>query len=164
MFSLLTATLLLVPAENRQAPPVELKPIKYPALMKTIAAYKGKVVVLDIWADWCVPCKMAFPHHVQLHRKYGGDGLVCLSLSLDPAKGHESALAFLKKMKATFPNFRLDEEDSVWQDKFDLNGPPAVLIWDRQGKLVKKFDVNNPDVRWDHNDIEKLIKELLKKK
>jgi thiol-disulfide isomerase/thioredoxin len=146
------------PAES-----VDLRPAKYAQVMNAIRSHKGKVVVMDIWADWCVPCKLEFPGLVKLHEKYSKEGVVCVSLSLDKEDRHAAALAFLKKQRATFSNYRLDEEDEVWQEQFDLNGPPAVLVFDRGGKLARKFDHNDPDVNFDYSDVEKLVKDLLAK-
>jgi thiol-disulfide isomerase/thioredoxin len=151
-------------AEKSVPDKVELKAAKYDRVMEAIRSHKGKVVVLDIWADWCLPCKMEFPGLVKLHVKYAKDGVVCVSLSLDKDDGHAAALDFLKKKQASFANFRLDEEDDVWQEKFNLNGPPAVLVFDPTGKLAHQFDHGNPDVDYDYGDVEKLVKKLLAKK
>jgi len=51
-----------------------------------------------------------------MRQRYAGQGLVCLSVSVDRAERHEAALAFLKAQKATFANYRLDEETAFWQE------------------------------------------------
>src|SRR4051794_31425003 len=52
-------------------------------LQDVIKQNKGKVVLIDFWADFCVPCKKAFPQLVQTHGKFAKDGLVVLSVNLD---------------------------------------------------------------------------------
>ncbi|MBL8798438.1 MAG: redoxin domain-containing protein [Planctomycetia bacterium] len=143
------------------AAPVELQVVKYGELCKAVRAQKGKVVVVDLWADWCIPCKMAFPHLVELHKRYAKDGLVCMSISLDEAKDKQKPLAFLQKQNALFPNFLLDEEVSLWQEKFDINGPPAIFVFNRDNRRARKFDGNDPRIVYTHEDVEKLVKELL---
>lgn len=120
--------------------------------------------MVDLWADWCIPCKQAFPHLVELHKHYAKDGLVCVSVSLDKVKDKDKALAFLQKMDARFPNYLLDEEFAFWQEKFDINGPPALFVFNRDNRLARKFDNNDPDKRYTHEDVEKLVQELLLKK
>jgi hypothetical protein len=90
-----------------------------------------------------------------MHRKYADKGVVAMSVSVDQPEQREAALSFLKKQGAAFPNFWLDEETSVWQTKFDLNGPPVVFVYNRAGKVVDKINGG-------YEDVEKLVKELIK--
>lgn len=149
------------------APPVQLKPLKYGELTEVVRAQKGKVLVLDVWADFCIPCKKEFPHLVLLHKKYADQGLVCMSVSVDPPtneKARARALAFLEKEQATFANFLLDEPASVWQNRWDLSGPPCVFVFDRHGKRAGKFQVDSEAKAFTYADVEKLVKELLGRK
>lgn len=144
---------------------VELQIVKYKDLCAAVRAQRGKVVVVDLWADWCIPCKMAFPHLVQLHQRYAKDGLVCISVALmgdlQEVKDKDKVLAFLQKQQATFPNFFLEEEPALWQEKFDINGPPAIFVFNRDNKRAAKFDHNDPNRQYDEHDVEKVVKELL---
>jgi hypothetical protein len=96
-----------------------------------------------------------------MHKRYAKDGFVALSCALDDPerKGiQEKLLKFLKEKKATFPNFLLNESDEFWQEKLKILGPPAVFVFDREGKPAKKFTEN-----FTYEDVEKLVKELMKK-
>src|ERR1051325_927484 len=84
--------------EAPAAPAVELKAARYGDIGKAIRGHRGKVVVVDIWADFCAPCKQAFPHLVEMHHKYGKEGLVCVSVTVDPDLT-AGALKFLKGKK-----------------------------------------------------------------
>lgn len=95
-----------------------------------------------------------------MHQKYAKNGLVCMSVSLDEQADHDKALQFLRKQKATFANFRLAEETSVWQEKFDMLGPPVVLVFDRAG-VCTKFDFTDPDKPTDYDDVEKAVRQLV---
>jgi thiol-disulfide isomerase/thioredoxin len=144
---------------------IELKAVKYEQLTEAVRAHRGKVVVVDIWATYCVPCMKEFPHLVDLHHKYGSAGLVCISVSVDEPDKQEKALAFLKKVKATFPNYRLDEAESVWPEKLLLKGVPAVFVFDRDGKRVAKFTNDDPDNQFDYTkDVLPLVGKLMEKK
>jgi hypothetical protein len=99
---------------------------------------------------------------VQLHQKYAKDGLVSMSVSVDVPEQRDDALKFLQKQKAAFANYWLDEKDTLWQEKLEINGPPAVFVFDRQGKRAAKFDTNDPDKTYTYDDIEKVVQMLLK--
>lgn len=73
------------PAVGQDEKNIEMADIKIKDLVGKIAAQKGKVVVIDLWGFFCVPCKAEFHNLVRLHHTYGKDGLVCMSLSLDPS-------------------------------------------------------------------------------
>ena len=150
---------LTIQAEAPKSPNVALNTVKWPDLEKAIAARKGKVVVMDVWADYCIPCKREFPHLVELHDKYVKDGLECVSLTVDDKDDAGKALAFLQKQKAAFGNYLIDETAEVWSRKLDVGGPPAVLVFDRSGKKVKTFTSEDP---FTYADVEKLIQPLLK--
>jgi hypothetical protein len=97
-----------------------------------------------------------------MHNKYAKDGLAAFSCALDDPKGKDikdKLLKFLKEKKATFPNFLLDETAEDWQEKQKIDGPPAVFVFDREGKPAKKFTEN-----FTYADVEKLVAELMKKK
>ncbi len=140
---------------------VELQVVKYSELIAAIKQLRGKVVVVDVWADFCIPCKEEFPNLVRMHRHYAANGLACVSVTVDPLKSKDAALAFLKAKGATFANYLLDEAPSVWQEKWNLNGVPAVFVFGRDGKLARKFDSDDPDHPFTYADVEKLVRELL---
>jgi thiol-disulfide isomerase/thioredoxin len=145
-------------------PPIELKLVKYDQLTESIRAQLGKVVIVDIWASWCIPCKKEFPHLVELHQKHAKDGLVCMSVSVDDDEAKQAAaLAFLKKVDATFANYCIDEPDSLWQEKWDFKGVPAVFVFDRQGRRAGKFTMDDPDHQFTYaKNIVPLVEKLLK--
>jgi len=100
-----------------------------------------------------------------MHNKYKKDGLVAFSCALDDPekKGiQEKLLKFLKEKKATFGNFLLNETDVDWQKNLKIDGPPAVFIFDRDGKPAKKFDAGTES--FTYADVEKVVAELMKKK
>jgi hypothetical protein len=96
-----------------------------------------------------------------MHRKFSKKGVACVSVSLDPADRQPAALAFLKKQGAAFANYWLDEEADVWQDRFEVNGPPAVFVFNKEGKRVRKFDTSDPDGPYTYKDVEKVVEELI---
>jgi thiol-disulfide isomerase/thioredoxin len=139
---------------------VDLTAVPYSDLGARIKALRGKVVVVDFWADYCQPCKREFPKLVELHRKHSAAGLACISVDLDDADDSAAigrVRNFLSQHQATFANFVLAEKPEVWQAKLKIEGPPCVFLFNRRGELVKKF---RGDV--DYKEIETIVVDRLK--
>jgi thioredoxin-related protein len=99
---------------------------------------------------------------VQLHRKYAGDGLVVVSLDIEPDDWGQKAdvLTFLTEKKADFPNYVfVDRPQKVddWMERHGVSGTPAVVLFDRDGKRVKVPDFKDAD------EEEAFVKKLLGK-
>jgi thiol-disulfide isomerase/thioredoxin len=147
------------------APPeVTLKTVNYEGLLDIVRAEKGSVVVVDVWATYCLPCKKEFPHFVELHEKKGNEGVTCISVSIDKKEDFDQALKYLKDRKATFTNVLLDEKPEFWGQKWDIKqGVPVAFVFDRQGKIVKKFSNEDPKAPpFTYDDVTKVVDELLK--
>jgi thiol-disulfide isomerase/thioredoxin len=153
MLSLLTGC-VTEPAKEE----VKLEVIKRQQYLEIIKVQRGKVVVVDVWANFCPPCKAEFPHFVEMARRYAGRGVVFLSVSVDDAEDHAAALKFLKSRGATFPNYLLDEPPAEWQHLFNIPGPPAAFVYDTNGNLAGRFDHKN---QCTHKDVEALVQKLI---
>lgn len=144
------------------APKVDVRVVKYADLGKTIRQYAGKVVVVDFWADTCIPCKKRFPHMVEMAQKYTEQGLVVITVSVDPdpqkKEVQDTALKFLTRNKATFTNLMLDEPAAFWSDKLGIAELPCVYLFNRDGKWRKLTSEVTSE------EVEKLAVESLKEK
>jgi thiol-disulfide isomerase/thioredoxin len=154
--------LALAAGTPRAEPPAEtvtLTVTRYDGLTDAVRKLRGKVVVVDFWADFCAPCKREFPRLVALHRKHADAGLATVSVSLDANGDAERGrvLAFLKRQKATFANFLLDEPAGMWQHKLKVDGPPLVFVFNRKGDLVRRM--SDGDV--DYDAVARLVATLL---
>ena len=126
---------------------------------KVIAANKGKVIVVDCWATWCVPCRKAFPKTVELSKAYADKDVVVVSLCFDdPVKGQvpDKVKEFLVKQDAQFENLvsSLDiSEDGA--DVFEIpdGALPHFKIYGKDGKIFKAFE-SGEDKEFAHEDIE----------
>ena len=97
-----------------------------------------------------------------MQEKYKDEGLVAISVSLDDP--HEEGVKekvhkYLKGKKADFRHFILDEKPEFWEDKLKIDGPPCAFVYDREGKVAKKFDGF-----FEYSKVEPLVVDLLKKK
>jgi len=112
-----------------------------------VAGRQGKIVVLDLWSTWCVPCVREFPNLVKLQRDHPVD-VVCLGFNLDysgaagetPESFRAAVGEFLTKQDARFENvISSDAADDVFQ-RLKLGSIPAVLVYGPDGQLSKRFD------------------------
>jgi len=94
---------------------------------------RGKVVYLDFWASWCVPCRKSFPWMNEMHRRYSKDGLKIIAVNLD--KDEKLASQFLADYPASF-TIAYDPEGSS-AEKFHVQAMPSSFLIDKQGKLHK---------------------------
>lgn len=95
-----------------------------------LSEYKGKVVYLDFWASWCIPCRQSFPWMNDLKKQFN-DKLVILAVNLDTVK--EDADTFLKQVPANF-TIAYDPEGTTAQ-AYELKGMPMSFLIDKQGNI-----------------------------
>jgi thiol-disulfide isomerase/thioredoxin len=145
---------------------VEIKTVSYKEMGAIIRDNRGKVVVVDFWGDFCIPCKKEFPHLVELHQKYAKDGLVAISVSVDPPKEdlRERLLKFLRAKNATFTNMYLDEPPVAAFKKLDIEEVPCIFVFDRQGMYYRFGGAEKAPRPAEYRLIEPLVVELLKQK
>ncbi len=148
---------------------VTLEKVDYAAFLKRIAdnPAKPKYTLVDAWATWCGPCKENFPHVVEMHKKYADKGLAVVSLSFDDptnTKQVEEARNFLREKQATCTNFLLDEAEGIPFEKFDINAIPAVFLYGPDGKLLKRFTMDDPNNQFTYDEVEKTVAALLESK
>lgn len=135
---------------------------------KILARHKGKVILVDCWATWCVPCIKAFPKTVELSERYRKDGLAVVSLSFDTLKGGQApprVVEFLQEQKADFDN--LISKSDIGDDGADVFGIaegalPHFKLYGRDGKLLKTFASGDDEQTFTHEDIEAAVKSALK--
>jgi thiol-disulfide isomerase/thioredoxin len=97
------------------------------------SALAGKVVLLNVWATWCAPCREEIPLLQSLYEKHQGDGLEIVGVSVD-ARGQESAIReFAQEFRMTYPIWR-DPDERV-QSRYLALGVPASYLIDRTGVL-----------------------------
>jgi len=100
--------------------------------------YKGKVLILDFYATWCVPCRDSIPHLIGLQKKYDDQGVRIIGLNVGGPEDEQLVPAFAKQFGIQYPLARPDD-DLV---SFLLAGQDAIpqtFVFDRQGQLVQRF-------------------------
>ncbi len=103
----------------------------------SIAAYKGRVVLVDFWATWCGPCVTELPNVLKAYEKYHSKGLEIVGISLDESE--EKLRAFIKKENMSWAQFF---DGKGWSNKlagrYGVNSIPATYLLDKQGKITAK--------------------------
>lgn len=131
------------------------------ALDELVAAQKGKVVLVDYWATWCLPCVENFPHTVELAAKHRKQGLATIAVNFDLLEEEPKVREFLAKVGADFENV-ISQHDSIGQkpaEDFGIGPLPEYRLYDRQGKLSQKWEGTAPG-----EELTKKIEELLAEK
>ena len=104
--------------------------------MVSLSDYRGKVVLVNIWATWCASCVDEMPSMERLYQKLNGEDFEILAVSID-SLGVKVVAPFMKKYKLTFPAL-IDSSGTIGAG-YRTTGVPESFIIDKNGILVKKF-------------------------
>ncbi len=130
----------------------------------SIEDFRGKVVMLNFWASWCLPCKKEFPSMLRLMKYFDGE-VVFVAVSTDMKLS--SIQYFLKSFETEFSseinsqNLHVvwDEKHDISQDLFHVLRMPETIIIDRQGNMVRKVV---GDIHWDSEKTLNYFRKLLR--
>jgi thiol-disulfide isomerase/thioredoxin len=159
----LAAALCLSPAFAPAAEaPRLLGELDAKGLADAIGKQKGKVVLVNFWATWCVPCRQEFPDLVRLEKAYRGRGLAVIGVSTDLAKDLPAVEKFLAGTRPDFPNYRkksggddqnfIESVDGKWGGEL-----PYSVVYARDGKKARVLSGMQS-----YADFEKAVSALLK--
>ncbi|HMI56020.1 MAG TPA: TlpA disulfide reductase family protein [Gemmatimonadaceae bacterium] len=116
---------------------------------KTLADYRGRVLMINVWATWCLPCRVEMPSIEALHKAYGPKGLKVVAVSIDDPGTEETIRAFAKQYGLTFEI--LHDPKGAITDAYDITGYPETFIIGKDGVIRKKLmsatDWNSPEAR-----------------
>ncbi len=128
---------------------------------RLVAKYKGKPVLVNFWATWCVPCRTEYPMLVGLAKEYQSKGVVFLGVSYDQQQDLNAEEGFLAMYRPVFPNYRqqpgIDAAafnrgvDRLWNGEL-----PSTIFYRRNGRLLMQFYGRRPRA-----EFEKAIQSLL---
>lgn len=101
----------------------------------TMAHYRGQVVLLNIWATWCQPCRVEMPSMERLYRELGPGGLKIVAISIDEA-GPEVVREFAGELGLRFTI--LHDRARAIERVYQTTGVPESFVINRAGRIVKK--------------------------
>jgi cytochrome c biogenesis protein CcmG, thiol:disulfide interchange protein DsbE len=116
--------------EKPAAPALELTSL-HDGAKRSLADYKGKVVVLNVWASWCGPCREESPLLQRWHQRMQSMGGTVLGVDTLDIK--DDALGFIKKYKLTYP--QLNDREGTAIKKLGTAQYPESFVVDQQGRL-----------------------------
>ena len=102
----------------------------------SLSDFKGKVILLDFWATWCVPCKQEIPGFIELQKKYGDRGLQIVGLSVDDSLN--IAKQYATQMKMNYPVLLAEGKEDILQAYDPIPSIPVSVIIDRGGRIVSR--------------------------
>jgi thiol-disulfide isomerase/thioredoxin len=123
---------------------------------KTFADYKGQVVLLNIWATWCGPCKDEIPSLQRLQQAYGSKGLKLVAVSIDDYVNEDSIRAYAKNFGVTFEV--LHDPTHAIERAYQTTGYPETFVIGPEGTIRKKWI--GPD-DWSSQGNRALVAQLL---
>jgi len=101
----------------------------------SLADYRGKVVLLNIWATWCPPCVEEMPSMEKLYQELKAESFEILAVSMDKS-GAQAVLPFMKKHKLNFP--ALTDTEGALKTLYRTTGVPESFVIDKDGIIVEK--------------------------
>lgn len=120
------------PAQPTLAPDFSLPQLDGKQLR--LSSYRGKIVLLDFWATWCVPCREEIPHFVELQNKYGPSGLQVIGVSMDD--GPDPVRTFNQQFHMNYPVVMGNAE--IGEQYGGVLGLPIAFVLDRDGRIRHK--------------------------
>jgi len=104
---------------------------------RTLADFKGQVVVLNLWATWCTPCLKELPSLDALEEKYAPDGLVVVPLSVDTVP-FAQLVTFIQNQSLELPHLAQDDSRAIYE-ALRGRGLPMTYLIDREGKVAARI-------------------------
>jgi peroxiredoxin len=103
---------------------------------RSLADFRDSVVLLNVWATWCLPCREEMPSIQALHERYGGRGLKVVAVSVDDPGAEEAIRDFVREYGLTFEI--LHEPTGAIQRAYQTTGVPETFVIGRDGVIQRK--------------------------
>ena len=172
MLSCLAVIVTAVFAPSRAAPPEATLEFKLPKVAvplsdlqfvdgdgreRTIADFRGKILLLNVWATWCAPCRSEMPSLDQLQAKLGGSEFQVIALSVD-AGGVRPVRRFYDQLGLRHLAISIDPSGWTMQG-LKISGLPTTLLVNREGREIGRI-VAPAD--WDQPEVLTLLRRYLR--
>ena len=99
-----------------------------------LADYRGQVLLVNLWATWCHPCREEIPYLGELYHRYRGDGLAVLGISVDLRSDIAAVLEYVDEMAIEY-DIALDP-DALSKEALAARGLPTTLVVNRNGSVA----------------------------
>ena len=139
-----------------RAPDFHAATLDTPPKQRSLADYQGQVVLINVWATWCQPCRVEMPSIERLYRTYGPKGLRVVAVSIDDPGTDSAIRAFVHDMGMTFDV--LHDPAGQIEREYQVTGYPETVIVGKDGVIRKKVA---QATNWDSEGNRRLIERLL---
>lgn len=143
-------TAFVFKSDRQAVPELAFKDANDKAL--TLADWKGRVVLLNLWATWCAPCRHEMPGLDRLQAQLGSEDFEVVALSVD-RKGKAPSAKFLEEVSATNLKLYVDETGKAFFE-MRARGLPATYLIDREGRLIGRLV---GPAEWDSDEAKALM-------
>jgi cytochrome c biogenesis protein CcmG, thiol:disulfide interchange protein DsbE len=120
-----------------KAPPIVGVTLDGKKTPKALADYSGKVVLLNVWATWCEPCRVEMPSIERLHRELGPQGLAVVAISVDDPGAEQRIRDYVKDLGLTFEILHDPQQGTT--RNYQITGYPETFIIARDGTIRRKM-------------------------
>ena len=119
-----------------------------------LSSFRGKYVLLEFWANWCVPCRQQSPHLVDMYKKYSDKGFTIIQYSVDEKKDEEKWKAAIRKDQLTWTQIAdLNGFENKVSKLYGVQPIPDNFLIDPSGKIIGR--------RVEGKELEEKLKKLL---
>ena len=133
--------------QRQPTPEVPLELGDWRRVEALVQEHPGRIVVVDLWSNSCLPCMQEFPEFVSLQKRFP-ETVVCISFNCDyfggkrhpPESFRPQVEKFLTKHQAHFPNILNNVSSDEFFPSIELASIPATYVFDQEGKVAKRFD------------------------
>jgi thiol-disulfide isomerase/thioredoxin len=108
----------------------------------TLSELRGKIVVINMWATWCPPCRAETPPLEKSYEQYKDAGVVILGVDLTDQDSLSDVQAFVREFSLTYP-ILLDRDGSVSNTLYQIQGSPSTFFVNREG-IIRTVVVGGP--------------------
>jgi thiol-disulfide isomerase/thioredoxin len=122
-----------------------------------LSAFRGKPLLINVWASWCGPCRDEMGSLERLSRRYGGKAFNVVGISTDD--DHAAAAKFVKVSGVSFPNYI--DRNLVLENMLGANRLPLTVLVDGEGRVIKKISGSRA---WDSPEAINLITQAFRLK
>ncbi len=148
-----TGGLIPAPRQGFLAPDFELETLSGTDL--SIQDFRGSIVILNLWASWCPPCRAEMPALRSIHETYQNEGVVVVGVNMTYQDNVSAAASFVEEYGITFP-ILLDRTGLVG-NLYHMRALPTTFLVDRQG-VIQEVVVGGP---LSEITLQSMIQELL---
>ena len=138
-----------------RAPEFTARQLDSAGAVRHLSDYSGRLVLLNVWATWCIPCRAEMPSIQQLHNEFGAKGLHVVAVSIDEPGQQDAIHSFAAELGLTFEI--LHDPTGQIVDTYQMPGVPETFVIAPDGVIRKTAFATN----WYSDENRQLIRQLL---